>query len=348
PLNIAFFGSDSFSVQSLDRLYRYKLQHPERISSIKVVTRTIKPTGRNLKAYVDLPIGDYCKKLEESLNSIPVLRADSTEDILSILNSNTFSLAIAVSYGKLIPAKFLESCEFGGLNVHPSLLPKYSGSSPIQYTLLNDDRTAGCTVQTLHPTKFDQGNIILQSKEIPVSNKDNFESLQIRLGAIGSDLLVQVIDEGLFMENCSPHLRSENKYAFSLAPKIRPSSSEIKWSIKSSLQIKRMEDALGPLHSYKFVNLKRKKKVIQENQRVILSDIEVIKCGYYPSISKPGQFCLEDSSNPRLIIKTVDGHIGVRKLKFQACKEEVPEVFLKALAKRSGDTPHQFDATCFN
>ena len=105
------------------------------------------------------------------------MRADTSQEITQLSEQYLFNLVIAVSYGRLIPSTFIQHCKYGGLNVHPSLLPKYSGSSPLQYALLNDDKFTGCTVQTLHPTKFDHGDIIIQSSEIPILDDDNSVSL---------------------------------------------------------------------------------------------------------------------------------------------------------------------------
>ncbi|KAK6455081.1 methionyl-tRNA transformylase [Scheffersomyces xylosifermentans] len=345
PLRIAFFGSDAFSVQSLDKLYNYKLQNPHKIEAIDVITRSIKPTGRKLKTLVDLPIGDYCYRLNEAAceERLPVIRADSSQEILDILQTRHYSMAIAVSYGKLIPAEFIKSCVHGGLNVHPSLLPKYSGSSPIQFALMNDDSTTGCTIQTLHPTKFDRGEIILQSGEIAIGENSNFSTLQAELASIGSELLVTTIDKELYKSGIERGIMKT--YPFSLAPKISPKKSEIVWGSLTSKQIKRLEDALGPLYSYKFVNVIKKKKIIKEYQRVIISGITILERDHfqgYNDLRRVGEFMLENSATPRLIIKTRDGFIGASSLKFQACNEETPTEFVKALIKRSGETANKF------
>ncbi|RCK56645.1 Methionyl-tRNA formyltransferase, mitochondrial [Candida viswanathii] len=246
PLWIAFFGSDDFSVASLAKLTQYQsttTHHtPSPIESIHVITRSIKPTGRNMKAMVDLPIGKYAAS-----QGIPVLRADTATEILDVLSQHQFNLVVAVSYGRLIPAQFIAQCRYGGLNVHPSLLPTYAGSSPLQYALLNDDASTGCTVQTLHPTKFDHGDVLLQSGEIPISGSDNLASLFDKFGEIGGDLLVRTIDQGLFVDP---------------KPVVNDYQVEITGFVGqlSARQIKRVWDALGPVFTFINVNLVRKRK----------------------------------------------------------------------------------------
>ncbi|EMG47075.1 FMT1 Methionyl-tRNA formyltransferase [Candida maltosa Xu316] len=329
PLKIAFFGSDTFSVASLGKLVQYQKTNPTKIDSIHTITRNLKPKGRGMKTVEDLPIGNLANSL-----GIPVLRADNSSEILDILKSQHFNLVIAVSYGKLIPAQFIQECKYGGLNVHPSLLPKYSGSSPLQYALLNDDKTTGCTVQTLHPTKFDHGEIIVQSDEIPINETDNLSTLFDKFGGIGSDLLVKSIDEGLFV-NPVP---VQNEYKYSLAPKIPKSKSQILWDQLSARQIKRMYDALGPLFTFLNVNLRKKRKVIQEKQRVILSEITE-STGDEVELANPGDFVLNKDG---LIIKAKDGNVIAKLVKMQAQSEESPESFIGSYNKKVGDTPKQF------
>lgn len=330
-LKIAYFGSDQFSVHSLKKLVEYQRKNHEKVASIDVITRSIKPTGRNLKTLVDVPIGDYC-----TTEKLDIHRADSSGDIMNILSKKSFNLAIAVSYGKLIPKQFLNDLRYGGLNVHPSLLPKYSGSSPLQYALMNDDKFTGVTVQTLHPEKFDKGDIVLQSNPIPIKDEDNYDTLEEKLGEYGSKLLIDVIEKNLY-EKKGDH---KNQYTFSLARKINPSQSEISWNVLSSRRIKRLNDALGQLHSYKFCNIHKKKKQIAETQKVIFNDILPID-NEYKELTKPGQFILDKTEN-KLIVKTIDGAISIGKLKFQYCGEEDPTNFMKHLQKRSGETDQIF------
>ncbi|KAK6464506.1 methionyl-tRNA transformylase [Scheffersomyces coipomensis] len=336
PLRIAYFGSDDFSVKSLDSLMNYKRNHPSKIESVHVITRDMKPTGRNLKKLSKLPIAEYC-----SDHGIPLLRVDQKAQIEDLITTQTFSLAIAVSFGLLIPGSFINSCSKGGINIHPSLLPRYAGASPLQYALMNDDPYTGCTIQTLHPKHFDKGEIILQSEEVPILDNDNYVSLQKKMGKVGSEMLIKVIDEDL-LSNGS---RLPSKYLPSKAPKIVRSANEINWESYTSRNIKRLEDALGSLFTYMFVDITRNKKHIKEFQRVILLDIRQISDHpEYEDLENNGQFKLDDasSSTSRLIAKTCSGFISVGKLKFQACNEESPYVFLSHLIKRTGSNDFQF------
>lgn len=155
----------------------YAAKSPHHVQSVDLITRRPKPAGRGRKTVKSVPILEVLEHLKEQHqsgkssidpDSIPTFTPESKQEFLDLQAHRNYNLVIAVSYGKLIPHQFLSLLPYGGLNVHPSLLPKYSGASPIQSTLLNRDAHAGVTVQTLHPTKFDRGNILLQTGSLSV------------------------------------------------------------------------------------------------------------------------------------------------------------------------------------
>ncbi|RLV88924.1 Methionyl-tRNA formyltransferase mitochondrial [Spathaspora sp. JA1] len=318
-LKIAFFGSDNFSTISLNAIYNYCQLHNHQLD---VITPSLKPTGRGLNQIIDLPIGELATSLD-----IPIHRVSTASDIIQL--SNRYNLAIAVSFGKLIPGTFLTSCKYGGVNVHPSLLPRYSGASPLQYCLLNDDKYTGCTVQTLHPTKFDRGDILIQSDEVPIEYDDNFTSLEKKLGAIGAELLVETIDKGLF----SKHGKFVNKYEFSLASKIPRTRKQVYWDKVSARQVKRMEDALGSVYTFIPVNKKNKTDI----HRVILGGISEHQGDV--DLDIPGQFTL---SSDKLVIKTNNGCINVSTIQQQTKNKQSPKEFINSFHKNIGDSIYQF------
>lgn len=336
-VHISFFGSDAFSVASLARLLRLQNSRPSVISSIDVITRHIKPTGRNLAARVDLPVGTFASR-----HGLPLWRADSAAEILEVVPRGPNHLAVAVSYGRLIPAAFLAQTGFGGLNVHPSLLPTYSGSSPLQYALMDDVSHTGVSVQTLHPTKFDCGDILAQTPPMPIYDNDTYTSLQERMAEAGAELLAGVIESGAYKDPISPII---SPYPFSLAAKIAPGTGNVDWATLTSRSVRRLADALGPLHTYKLVDITKKKKHILRHDKVILSDISVFD-GELPSsltTAVPGTFLLH--SDDRLLVKTRNSAVSVGSLKYQCCSEENPRTFIARLGKRAGNTPMVFE-TC--
>lgn len=333
PINVAFFGSDNFSVYSLDKILTLKHNGDDVVGNIDVITRKPKPKGRYGRSLHDFPVGVFAEN-----KGVLVLRADDPHDIIHTLMNNDYDLAIAVSYGQLIPGKFIKNLTYGGLNVHPSLLPRYAGSSPIQHALMNDDSYTGVTVQTLHPTKFDHGSLITQSDRIPIQDSDDYGSLESRLGEVGGQLLQHTLKEKLYLN--VPTIT--NDMTPSSATKIHHSAKEINWLTMSSRTIKRYCDALGPLYTFILAEpLKKKKKSSGASfKRVILQDINVAETNALNHYSI-GSFIFDPNTNSTLV-RTIDGEISVKVLTFECCQSEEASIFHQRLPKRIGNQLHQF------
>lgn len=326
PLRVAFFGSDEFSILSLKKLV--ELKEKGIVDAVDVVAKHPKYTGRDLKELRDVPIATVATEL-----SVPVVRAESNAEI-NELAANHYSMAIAVSYGKLIPKKFLLSVPYS-LNLHPSLLPRYSGASPLQFALLNNDKETGVTVQTLHPTEFDRGAIVAQRGGIEISRDETLKSLRDRCAVEGAELLGEVITKGLYKD---PSFKP--MYEYSYAPKITPQMGLIDWE-QSSDDIVRRYNTLGPLFTFKEIKMKKRRKpLLHELRRVILSDItRAVSQPQWLDLKAPGEFKLQDD---KVIVRTPDGFIAVKTLQLEFEKKEEATKFMTSLPKRAGETPNIF------
>jgi len=114
------------------------------------------------------------------------------------------NLVIAVSFGLLVPPRILSHAQYGGLNVHPSLLPDLHGPAPIEHAIVKRRQYTGVTVQTLHPRHFDQGTILAQTPHpgVAISRQTTASELERQLAAAGAELLTHVLKSRKFV---SPH-----------------------------------------------------------------------------------------------------------------------------------------------
>lgn len=128
--------------------------------------------------------------------------------------------------------------------MHPSLLPMYRGPAPIYHTLLNNTRITGVTVQTLHPTKFDEGVLLLQTNPpISVPEKTSYQALHDALAVHGAEMLVETCRKRLFVLPIQPVV---NNYEPSHAAKISPAEhAEVDWWVLSAEEVERKCGALG-------------------------------------------------------------------------------------------------------
>ncbi|EPQ67863.1 Methionyl-tRNA synthetase [Blumeria graminis f. sp. tritici 96224] len=194
PLRILFCGSDDFSVSSLKAVQRERERNPNLIKSIEVLCRPGKPVGRGLNKIFQAPIRAAAEQL-----GLPLHERDSFRGWqLPRSDDETINLIIAVSFGLFIPARILQSAEYGGLNIHPSILPK--GPAPIQHTLLAGHRFTGVTLQTLDMKSFDRGIILDQTQPwLEVPDLCTYDGLLKLLTPLAADMLVRGLRRRIFL-----------------------------------------------------------------------------------------------------------------------------------------------------
>ena len=157
-------------------------------------------------------------------------------------------MVIAVSFGLLIPARLIEGASYGGLNVHPSMLPDLPGAAPVHRALLNQRTHTGVTVQTLHPSKFDAGTRLRQTSfpGIVIPKNVTADGLISMLAEEGTGLLLDCLRSGSFVDAQSQRLPDFTPDQIDLvtdgqglakAPKFNKADSRIDWSLESAESI---------------------------------------------------------------------------------------------------------------
>lgn len=154
-MKFVFFGGSEFSVHVLNELLLHKIK-PDLI-----VTTPDKPKGRKL-IMTPTPVKVWARERNIEVLDPKSLRKDADE-LLKKLKSTEYDFFLVASYGKIIPADVFDIPERKTLNVHPSMLPKYRGASPIQSQILNDEKEVGVTIMQIDEG-MDTGPIIIQKK----------------------------------------------------------------------------------------------------------------------------------------------------------------------------------------
>ncbi len=239
--NIVFFGSDEFSGEVLSGLINSGL------SVVAVVTETDKRAGRG-----DTTVAPLVKKLANKLE-IPVIQPENKEEITSVLKQLKPDLVVLASYGKILPEEALEVPVYGALNVHPSLLPKYRGATPLQSAILSGEKETGVTIMKMN-TGVDTGEIVSQTAT-RIADDETFTSLRKRLSIIGSQLLIKSIPSYLSGQASLQLQGSDSTQTRKLVKEM----GEIDWN-ESSEQIDRQIRALNPWPgTFTFIGDKRLK-----------------------------------------------------------------------------------------
>ena len=180
-MRVVFMGTPDFAAESLAALSRAGFD------IAGVFTQPDRPKGRGMKL-----AACETKKLALELG-YPVFQPESlkTGEAAELLRSLAPELLCVVAYGKLLPDEILAIPKYGAVNVHGSLLPRYRGASPIQWSVLNGDEFAGVTTMYL-AHDMDAGDIIYQSA-VPVGEYETAGELFNRLAKLGGELLVKTV-----------------------------------------------------------------------------------------------------------------------------------------------------------
>ncbi len=179
-LNIAFFGAPSFAARVLQRIIDDK-DLPITLSL--VVTQPDRPAGRK-----QIQTSTSVKLLAQKY-TIPVF------DDLSLTTNDhrlkNLDLVLLYAYGKILSPEILKMARWGFWNIHPSLLPRYRGTSPIAYSLLLGDKTTGVSLIQMDE-RMDHGPILSQ-QTYEIQKEDTREDLENKLSDIGYELFKQSI-----------------------------------------------------------------------------------------------------------------------------------------------------------
>lgn len=178
-MNTLFFGTSEFAVPSLETV-------AQRTNLRAVVTQPDRPAGRGQQLR-PTPVKSAALRL-----GVPVLEPQSLRDFAGERASEPYDLFVLASYGKILPASVLAMPRLGALNVHPSLLPKYRGATPIQSALREGDDVTGVTIM-LMDSGMDTGEVVLQERT-PIRPGETYGELHDRLAVFGAHALAHAID----------------------------------------------------------------------------------------------------------------------------------------------------------
>ena len=195
-INTIFFGSTTDSVIILETLNQLSKVN---LSIGCIVTQPPRPIGRK-QLVTQTPVEVWAHAHNISVlsfannNEKPWLYEDET-NVINALSSIKPDLIISASYGQKIPWETISNARFGGLNVHPSILPRWRGADPVPWAILSGDAQIGVTVVRLSE-KFDDGKILAQHK-IPLTVHDTSDPLRTKLFSIGATLLSDLLPKYL-------------------------------------------------------------------------------------------------------------------------------------------------------
>ena len=273
-MKCVFFGTPEFAAIILEKLIKVGFI-PE-----AVVCNPDRPVGRK-KIITPSPVKARIMNYELGIrDKIKILQPEKLDSSLFIIPNSSFDVFVVAAYSQIIPKEILEIPRLGTIGVHPSLLPKYRGSSPIQSAILNGDKETGVTLY-LMDDKMDHGPILSQRElEFSIFNFQ-FSILYQKLAELSADLLIETLPKFLNRE-IEPITQNESQATYTKKfitedGRIDPedlSAAQNGASLEKAIMIERKIRALNPEPGvFTFINGKRVKLLeakISEGKIVII------------------------------------------------------------------------------
>lgn len=224
-MRTVYFGTPEFSIPTLEHLAA------SRHEVVLVVTKPDKPVGRHGELTAP-PIVAPAERL-----GIPVAQPKNVKgpELEAQLRELAVDVAVVVAFGRLLPEALLAIPRGGFINLHPSLLPRHRGPSPIQWALVCGDRTTGVTTMQLDEG-MDTGPILLQER-FPIDPRDTAETLAPRLAVAGAELVVRTLDE---LEAGTLRPVAQPADGANTTPMLRRNFAKADWSMPSIQLVNRL------------------------------------------------------------------------------------------------------------
>jgi methionyl-tRNA formyltransferase len=297
-MNIVFFGTDGFAREIL----KYLIE--ENLNIVAVVTQQDKPKGRSLKMEPP-PVKDLLTEINYSGKIFQPAKA-SDQNFLDDLKELNADLFVVVSYGQLLKQVLLDIPKYGTINVHPSLLPKYRGASPIQSVVLAGEKKTGVTIMEM-VLAMDAGGII-KVHEINLPEDMTYGELENKLIEVSKPLLKEVIFDVDKHKKLISTPQDETQATFT--KKIFAESSFIDWN----QGVKKIIDFVRGM------NPKPGARVFAQylGNKVILKIFKVASFNHEPK--NAGEIIHFDEKNG-LVISAKDGCVSILEVQLEGKKK---------------------------
>lgn len=298
--NVVFMGSSDFAMPIVRYLY-------ENFNLVAIYTKEPKKSSRGMK--VTKTDSNIFADENRIPCETPVKFLDN--DIEKLKNYNPDYIVVA-SYGVILPKPVLDIPKKIPINAHGSLLPKYRGAAPIQYSILNNDSETGVTLQKMGEG-VDDGDILLSEKINLIGSETHNELMKI-LGSVSVDLLKKFFsDDDYYMSNA----KAQNNHEATFTKKIKKEQYYIDFRNESAESIERKVRAYDG-NTWCFIGNIRVKLIKVTLERDV--------CNYIPG----------DIINNKFLVKCQDGTLSVEIVKPESKKEMKGEDFLRGRSELVG------------
>ena len=309
-MKVIFMGTPDFSVGTLEALVEAGHE------VVLAVTQPDKPKGRG-KEMQFTPVKECAIKY-----NIPVYqpRRVREPECIEELRKYEADIMVVVAFGQILPKEILEMCEYGCVNVHASLLPKYRGAAPIQWAIIDGEEVTGVTTMQMDEG-LDTGDMLLKT-EIPMDSKETGGSLHDKLSEAGAKLCVETL-KALEEKTVTPIPQGETTTAY--AKMLDKQLGNIDWN-KGAKAIERLIRGLSPWPSA-YTNWNEKVMKIWDASAI--EEIEIAEG------KAPGTIVKVEKD--AFYVQTGDGFLKVCELQIPGKKRMDAGAFMRGYQVREGE-----------
>lgn len=295
-MNIVFMGTPDFAEESLRKL----VANGYNVSA--VFTKPDMPVGRK-RILTPPEVKVAAEELGLPVYQPTTLKDDETFEILKGLKPD---LIVVVAYGKILPKRILELPPLGCINVHASLLPKYRGASPIQWSIVCGESETGVSTMLLDEG-MDTGDILLTAKT-EIGKEETAEQLWDKLKVLGGELLIETV-KGLENGSITPIKQDETQATY--APIIKKQDGEIDWKLSAN----EIDCKIRGLHAWPVAYTK------VDNKMLKIFSAEIVN-----ENGKPGEVL---KSEKELVVACGENALKITELQLEGSKHMKTEDFLR-------------------
>ncbi len=306
-MRVVFMGTPDFAVGTLEKLVETGHE------VVGVVTQPDKPKGRG-KAMQPTPVKEAALKHGLQVYQPRKVREESFQEVLRELAPEVI---VVVAFGQIIPKSILELPKYGCLNVHASLLPKYRGAAPIQWAVIDGEKTAGVTIM-----KMDEGldtGDMYSAAEIPLSADETGGSLFDKLSSLGAELLADTLPKVAAGELTAVPQPVESPTEY--ARMISKEDGRIDWCRSAEELERRIRGVIPWPGAFSRLN----------NKTLKIWKAEILETD---SDLEPGQVTAADKEG--LVVQTGKGQIRITDLQLEGKKRMDAAAFLRGYQIETG------------
>lgn len=305
-MRVIFMGTPDFAVPSLEALLT---KH----EVVLVVTQPDKPKGRG-KKMVPTPVKACALE-----HGIPVLQPEKVKEpeFVEQLRSYEPDLIAVTAFGQILSEPILEMPKYGCINVHGSLLPKYRGAAPMQWSIIDGEKVTGIT--TMYMAKgLDSGDMLLKA-EVEITDEDTFATIHDKMAVTGANLLLDTLDQ---LEAGTLERIPQDHDAATYAPMITKETGHIDWS-KNRQDIINLIRGLNPVPAAYTIYEEEVLKIFG----AVISDVQTDDAanGEIVAVVKKG-----------FVVKCGDGCLLITEVQARGGKRMMTDAYLRGHAVKEG------------